>query len=329
MINKNKKIVQNFIEILCKIGPSWLLISILISMVFKGATLNAQSVSEVHYLDVRASINSKCMAIDAKQPEVSKIDEYNIIASGQDTTLRIYTPEGKSYFPLILFLHGGAWVAGNLETHDNLARYLCKNTQAVVISVDYLTSPEGKFPTALEQGYEALLWALDHAELLQTDSRIAVVGDSAGGNMAAALCLMARDLEGPKINYQVLINPAPDLSCNGILEYQEDKLDILRWQAKMYTKTSDQANLQYVSPSLAKDFTGLPPALVLVAEFDDLRQDGELYASKLRAAGVPTNIYCQWGAAHLAGEGARASNSAIESLDIAVAALKAAFLSKN
>lgn len=186
-------------------------------------------------------------------------------------------------------------------------------------------SPEGKFPIPLEQSYEALLWATSHTELLQIDDRVAVVGDSAGGNMAAALCLMARDRQGPKIDFQVLINPAPDLSCNGTLEKQEDKLDVLRWQAKMYTKTSEEVYLPYVSPSLAEDLTGLPPALVVVAELDDLRHDGESYACKLRVAGVPTNLYCQWGINHLAGHAARASEIAIESLDIAATSLLGVF----
>lgn len=295
------------------------------TIILGGSTLNAHPFFDMDYHEVRKLINSKCMDIDAEQPEVSTIKEHQINASGLDTILRIYTPNGEGKFPLILFIHGGVWVAGNLETHDNLARYLCKKVQAVVVSVEYKNSPEGKFPVPLEQSYEALLWATNHTELLQIDDRAAVVGDSAGGNMAAALCLMTRDRRGPKIDFQVLINPAPDLSCNGTLEIQEDKLDVLRWQAKMYTKTSEEVYLPYVSPSLAEDLTGLPPALVVVAELDDLRYDGESYASKLRVAGVPTNIYCQWGINHLAGHGARASETAVESLDIAVASLLGAF----
>ncbi len=255
--------------------------------------------------EVRERINNKCMSIEAEVPEVGLVRNCTI-----DTTpVRIYTPARGDHHPLILLIHGGAFVAGNLDTHDNLARYLCKHTDATVLSVGYSTAPEAKFPSQLEQCYAALMWAAAH-----TEGPLAIVGDSAGGNMGAALSLMARDRAGPKIAIQVLINPAPDLT-----------LSTLRWQALAYVQRPEEVYHPYVSPALAGDLTNLPPTLVLVAELDDLRESGERFAERLRAADVPTELYCQMGINHLAGDGARASNLAMESLTVATTALRDAF----
>lgn len=240
------------------------------STLIGGTTLRANSFLNMDPHEVRNLINSKCMSIDAEIPEVGSIEERIVEAAGRRTPLRIYTPSEGDQFPLILFIHGGAWVAGNLDTHDNLARYLCKKVGAVVLSVDYQNAPEGKFPFQIEQCYDALLWAKSNTKQIRIDDRVAVVGDSAGANMAAALCLMSRDREGPRIDFQVLINPAPDLSCEGTVEPQDNQLDFLRWQVKMYLENPEDIYHPYVSPSLAKDLTYLPTALILLAEHDDL-----------------------------------------------------------
>lgn len=271
-------------------------------------------------LEVRAKINAKCMSTEAITPEVAEVQD--ILIEPYQTPLRIYSPSTEGQHPLILLIHGGAWIAGNLDTHDNLARYFCREVEAVVVSVGYMNAPEGKFPLQLEQCYAALVWATENAEELHLNEKIGLVGDSSGGNMAAALCMMVRDTQGPQLTYQVLINPAPDLSCSGTLEPQEDELDFLRWQASKYVTDPKEVYQPYVSPLLANDLTNLPPALVLVAEHDNLRSDGEAYADKLRAAQVPTEIYCQMNTDHLAGHGARAAETARESLDVAVATLR-------
>ena len=134
-------------------------------------------------------------------------------------------------------------MAGNLDTHDNLARYLCRGVQALVVSVGYQNSPEGKFPLPLEQCYDALLWIVDHAQEFHADiTRLAVVGDSAGGNMAAALCLLDRDRKGPTIDLQVLINPVLDLTSGGTLQRQGDALDNERWYATQYVQNPNDVN---------------------------------------------------------------------------------------
>lgn len=291
--------------------------------------LSAQSVWDLDPHQARNLINQKIMSIVAEQPDVQAVTNVTIKQNERLTPLRIYSPKERPHLPLILFIHGGAWVAGNLDTHDNIARYLCREVQAVVVSVGYLNAPEGKYPLPLEQCYDALLWIVEHAQELHADAgRLAVVGDSAGGNMAAALCLLVRDRQGPVIDLQVLINPAPDLSAKGIIQPQGDELDVIRWYATQYVADPNDANHPYVSPSLAKDLSHLPSALVLLAEKDELRQDGQKYANQLSAAGVPTNTYVQGGIGHLAGDGARASLLARESLDVAVAALRGAFHQK-
>jgi acetyl esterase len=254
------------------------------------------------------------------------IEDRTIERNGRSTPVRLYTPANGDSFPLILLIHGGAWVAGSLDTHDNLARYLSKNAVAVVVSVGYENSPEGKFPGVLEQCYDALLWAVENAGVIHADAqRLAVAGDSAGGNMTAALCLITRDRLGPKIDFQALINPVTDMTGGGTLEPQGDALDRGRWYASMYISDPEDANHPYVSPIVAADLSGLPPALVVLAEHDSLRDQGQRYADRLLDANVPTNVYCQMGIGHLAGDGARASIDAQESLDVVVAALRGAF----
>jgi acetyl esterase len=299
---------------------------ILLSAIFFTQEVMALSWWDMSPDEVRERINQRIMAVDAPTPAVDSIIERCISRDQRNTPLRIYKPINGNDSPIILLIHGGAWVAGNLDTHDNLARYLCSEAQAVVISVGYLNSPEGKFPLPLEQCYDALLWATEHAnECFGDASRLAVVGDSAGGNMAAALCLMARDRSGPKIGLQVLINPVLDLTTYGTVERQGDVLDILRWQVVQYLSNPSDASHCYVSPQLANDFRGVPAAVILLAEKDELRDNGQKYADQLLAAGIPTQVYCQQGVGHLAGDGARASLRARESLDIAVTALKNAF----
>jgi len=304
----------------------YLLTAILTSTIMFTGNLSAQSFWDMKPEEVRKMFNDKAFSIKAETPEVQNVKNVTINQDGRTTPLRIYTPNANENLPIILFIHGGAWIAGNLDTHDNLARYLCRGAQALVVSVGYQSAPEGKFPLALEQSYDALLWIGQHAQEYHADKkRLAVVGDSAGGNIAAALCLYDRDKKGPKIDLQVLINPVIDPNASGTLQRQGDAHDNERWYTAQYVRTPEDIKNPYVSPLLAKDLTGLPPALVILAEKDDFRKDGKKYADRLTEAGVPTNTYIQWGVGHLAGNGARASPLAQESLGVAVAALKGAF----
>jgi acetyl esterase len=296
-----------------------------------GALMLSQNLSAVSLWDtdphtVREQINQRVMSIQGKTMDVWSVRDDLVKHNGRTTPIRIYTPNDSEKLPLILFIHGGAWVAGSLDTHDNMARYFCHKAKAVVVSIGYQNSPEGKFPLPLEQCMDTLLWTIEHAGELHADpSRLAVSGDSAGGNMAAGLCLLVRDRKGPAISIQVLINPATDLSGGGTILKQNDSLDTPRWYATQYVSDPKDANSPYVSPLLANDLTGLPETLVILAEKDELRETGQRYADRLRSSGVRTNVYIQWGVDHLGGNGARVHQCAQESLDIAVAALRGAF----
>lgn len=264
--------------------------------------------------EVREKINSIIMQIDAPQPKVARVIDTHAGA----TAIRLYMPNQASAAPIILLIHGGAWVAGSINTHDNLARYLCSNTDSIVVSVEYSLAPESKFPVQIEQCYEALVWAAEHAKEFGGDpKRLAVVGDSAGGNMAAALCLVARDRKGPKLLLQVLINPAPDLS----IEID----DFFAWQVKQYLPLPSDVKNPYVSPGIAENIKDLPPAFILVAEKDSLKPSGEAFAKRLIGAGNATVIFCQPDTDHLAGNAARASAQALPSLSAAVHAINKAF----
>lgn len=293
-------------------------------------TVFAQSYWDMGPEKVRNMLNEKFLAIKAETPDVWNVKNRTIKNDNRTTPLRIYTPNERNNLPIILYIHGGAWVAGNLDTHDNLARYLCKEVEALVVSVGYLNAPEGKFPTSLEQCYDALLWIVNHAqEFHTTPARLAVVGDSAGGNMAAALCLLVRDRKGPTIDLQVLINPVIDNTWGGTLQPQGDELDAERWFTTQYVVNPKDASNPYVSLNFAKDLSHLPPALIILAEKDMFRKDAQRYADRLISSGVHTNVYTQSGVGHLAGNGARASRLARESLDVAVAALRGVFSRKN
>lgn len=290
----------------------------------------AESFWEMGPDKVRKMLNEKFLAIEAERPEVLKVENLTIKNEDRTTPLRIYTPNEQKDLPIILYIHGGAWVAGNLDTHDHLARYLCREVQALVVSVGYLNAPEGKFPTSLEQCYDALLWIVDHAQKFNSNnSRLAVVGDSAGGGMAAALCLVARDRKGPAIDLQVLINPVVDNTWGGTLQLQGDEFDSERWIAAQYVKDPKDTSNPYVSPIFAKDLSNLPPTLIILAEKDMFRKDAQKYVDRLLASGVHTNVYTQFGVGHLAGNGGRASKLAQESLDVAVAALRGTFREKH
>lgn len=303
---------------------------LLVGVMMTKENINAQSFWEMGPDKVRKMFNEKFLSIEGDKSEVLKVENITIKNEDRTTPLRIYIPSEQKDLPIILYIHGGAWVAGTLDTHDNLARYLCKGVQAIVVSVGYLNPPEGKFPLPLEQCYDALLWTVSHTNQFNTNpSRLAVVGDSAGGEMAAALCLVDRDRKGPAIDFQALINPVVNNTWGGTLQPQGDEYDSERWIASQYVVNPKDTYNPYVSPIFAKDLSHLPPAVIILAEKDMFRPDGQKYADRLRAAGVPTNVYTQWGVGHLAGNGGRASKLAQESLDVAVAALRGAFRRKG
>jgi len=204
--------------------------------------------------------------------------------------VRIYKPlDQKSTAPIIVYFHGGGWVLGDLDTDDEPARYLSKLAGAVVVSVDYRLAPEYKFPAGVEDCYQAMVWAAKNASSLGCDPRkLVVAGDCAGGNLAAATCLLAKKRKSPKIALQILVYPITDLSRD-MSKFEGAKggspPDEWVWLQKTYVSDPRDLKNPIVSPLLG-DLRGLPPAMMVTADLDEFREQEEEYTDKLRKAGV-------------------------------------------
>jgi acetyl esterase len=246
--------------------------------------------------EARAGLQALSAALSAEPTEVGSVQDREIPGAAEAVRVRIYHPSaagGGDPHPLVLLIHGGGWALGDLETHDRFARSLCSAATAVVVSVDYRRTPQHRFPAALDDTYAALCWAAENADSLGADAaRLVVVGDSAGGNLAAAVGLLARDRNGPPIAGQVLIYPVLDARCNtpSYRDFREGyflTLQKMTWYWQMYLPEGDDGSDPLASPSRADDLSGLPPALVITAGCDPLRDEGEQFASALQRAGVP------------------------------------------
>jgi acetyl esterase len=217
--------------------------------------------------------------------------------------VRVYTPPGEPPFPIVVWFHGGGWVVGTLDTYDPLCRALAAAVPAVVVAVDYRLAPEHRYPAAVEDAYAATLWASRNAAGLGgAQHRLAVAGDSAGGNLAAAVALGARDRGGPAIAFQLLVYPALDAAADTPSWREKAEgfhltADGMRWYWDHYLGGAD-GRAPDASPLAAGSFGGLPPALVITAEHDPLRDEGEAYAARLRQAGVAASASRHPGVVH-------------------------------
>ncbi len=223
------------------------------------------------------------------------VSEKTIQASGQSIPLTIVRPEGvKGELPVFMFFHGGGWVLGDYPTHARLIRDLVVNSGAVAVYVGYTPSPEAQYPTAIDQAYAATRWVGEHGKEIQVDSsRLAVAGNSVGGNMAAVVALKAKEAGTPKLSFQLLLWPVTDAnletaSYNQFAQGHFLTKPLMKWFWDNYTTAPKQRAERFASPLQAttEQLKGLPPALVQTAEFDVLRDEGEAYARKLDAAGV-------------------------------------------
>ena len=244
--------------------------------------------------------------------EIAKphVDEQWITIAGGPTgevKVRIVKPRGASRtLPVVLYIHGAGWVFGDAHTHDRLVRELAVGTDAAVVFPEYDRSPEVRYPVAIEQSYAVAQWVVDNGAAKGLDAtRLAVAGDSVGGNMAAALTLMAKDRSGPKLAAQVLFYPVTDanLDTPSYEQFAEGyylRRDAMPWFWDQYTTDEAQRNEITASPLRATggQLAGLPPALVITAEADVLRDEGEAYANKLRDAGVPVTAVRYQGIIH-------------------------------
>lgn len=220
--------------------------------------------------------------------------------------LRTYRPDGPApaeRLPVLIYFHGGGWVLGDLDSHDTVCRHLAARSGCAVVSVDYRMGPEHKFPAAVDDALSATRWVVDHAATLFVDpGRIAVAGDSAGGNLAAVVCLHARDNAGPTIGAQMLFYPATDFAMDTASHtlFGEGHLlthSAMRWFQKQYLASGDEVDWR-ASPLKAETLERLPQAYVVTAGYDPLRDEGEAYARRLVEAGVPVTTRRYTGQIH-------------------------------
>jgi len=253
--------------------------------------------------DARQMFRDTRPASTPPAPEIGEVKDLR--ADG--IPFRLYRPKGvpaATALPALIFFHGGGWVIGDLETHDVLCRQLTAGAGISVVNVDYRLAPEHKFPAALDDAWAATRWVAAHTGELGIDAgRLAVGGDSAGGNLAAVVALLARDHGGPSLALQVLTYPVTDVAAESAsyAEFADGFMltrDSMRWFIAHYLTSKQDALDWRVSPLRAPSLAGVAPALVVTAGFDPLRDEGEAYARRLREAGVRVDMICYGGMIH-------------------------------
>ena len=256
-------------------------------------------VCELTPAEARAQYDRMVRARGIAPARVGAVENRMARGIAGDLPVRIYRPgPDAGSLPVFVYFHGGGHVIGNLDTHDAVARNLCNDAGCVVVSVDYRLAPEHKFPAAAEDAFAAVQWCAAHAAEIGVDpGRLAIGGDSAGGNLAAVAALMARNAGGPAVRLQVLVYPVTDYACDtgsyrtyaqgyGTLEAAS-----MRWFRDHYLSGEPDRLDWRAAPLRAGDLSGLPPALVLTAQCDVLLDEGEAYAQRLRAAGVEVEYH--------------------------------------
>jgi len=234
--------------------------------------------------------------------ELASVTDRTIPGPAGDIPIRVYRPSDDPGLPVVVFFHGGGWVFCSLESHDHVCRVLASKTNCIVVAVDYRLAPEAVFPAAVDDAWAAVQWVAANAEELGGDpDRLAVVGDSAGGNLAAIAAIRARDTDEVDLVAQVLVYPVTDAACErpSMTENAEGYFLTragMEWIHQQYADGVDPTHPDY-SPIYA-DLSGVAPALVLTAEFDPLRDQGEAYADALRDAGVEVDYACWEGLIH-------------------------------
>ena len=236
---------------------------------------------------------------------LARVDDTTIRGRGSNLKARIYTPIGTGPFPVMIHFHGGGWSRGDLDIWDGFCAQIAIKSLSLVVSVDYRLSPEHRFPDALNDAYDSIVWAAQNAHSLDGDAeRLGVIGDSAGGNLAAAASLMARDRQGfPKLSLQILIYPSLAYTfntrsylANSDSFFLTRERSIANWNR--YLRSPLDARNPYACPSEAESLKGLPRAMVVTAEYDPLRDEGESYARRLASDGVKVSYKCYPGMIH-------------------------------
>jgi acetyl esterase len=242
-------------------------------------------------LDEARKVPYQLIELGGPEEPVAEVDT-RILPGPVQIPVRVYRPSAARDLPALMYFHGGGFVICNLDSHDRECRSLANASGCVVVSVDYRLAPEHKFPAAADDAYNATRYVAEHpAEFGIDPNRMAVGGDSAGGNLAAVVALMARDRGGPSLKFQLLIYPVTDWDDDSpsMREYDRDHFlsrELMDWFAAQYLAPADR-RAPYAAPHYAQDHGGLPAAMIITGECDPLRDQGEAYADKLRRAGVP------------------------------------------
>jgi acetyl esterase len=234
---------------------------------------------------------------------IHKCEDRTIAGSQGDIPVRIYTPEGDGPFGILMNFHGGGWVIGDLDTADAVCREMATLAGVIVISVDYRMAPEAPYPAAVIDAYDATAWAAQNMAELNGNGKLGVTGESAGGNLSAVVSLKARDTGGPKINFQCLLYPVTDcdFSRGSYTENGEGYIletKTMHWFWDIYCPDQAQRKEAFASPLRADNLSKLPPALIVTAEYDPLRDEGEAYAEALDAAGTEATVLRYDGLVH-------------------------------
>ena len=300
-------------------------------LISKMEKLNAPHLNLLSPEQARENMNASA-ALAGPPETVAHINNISIPGPAGGIPVRIYKPEAGGPFPVLIYYHGGGWVTCSLDTHDNICRSLSNRARCVVASVDYRLAPEYKFPAAVDDAYCAAKWIYDNADSIGCDrARVAVGGDSAGGNLAAVVSILSRDKGSPNLIFQLLLYPVIDISNLNTDSYQNfaegcwlTKSD-MEWFRDHYIEKEDDCKNIYASPLLAQDLSALPSAFIITAGFDVLRDEGEAYAKRLQQAGVSVNLSCYNGMIHgfLSMDGV--IDKAKKALDEAASALRDAF----
>lgn len=234
-----------------------------------------------------------------------RVENLTIPSPSGNIPIRIYTPSANTLLPVLVYFHGGGWVLGDLNMSDYTCRCLANDSKCIIVSVDYRLAPEHKFPAAVEDAYTAITWVSANAEAIGGDrDRLGVIGDSAGGNLAAAVSLMARDKQTPALAIQILLYPVTHYNFNteSYQNFGNGKFGLtteeMTWFWHHYLLDKNDGKNPYASPLLAEDLTQLPPALIITAEYDILRDEAEAYAHRLQQAGVSVHLKRYAGTIH-------------------------------
>lgn len=264
----------------------------------QAALEQAAALPPIHTLPletVRAGFATRYAAIP--RPEVGAVEDRTIAGPRGPLGLRIYRPDGAGPHPIIVFVHGGGFAICSPATHDGPCRQICLKADAVVVSVDYALAPEHKFPAGPDDCLAATRWVGEHAAEIGGDAgRIVLMGDSAGGTLAAVTALRVRDEGGPCLAAQILLYPVTDYYEPGTRSYVERgagfglTADAMKWFWDHYLTDPGQGRHPHASPLQAPDLAGLPPAYIVIAEYDPLRDEGRHFAQRLEEAGVPTTL---------------------------------------